>query len=418
MKVTVVNTTDIRGGAAIASFRLFKAIHKVLPETKMLVMEKLTSAKDVRGLNKSILQRVFILIRFSLERISFIIRAKNRELWFTFSPANFGQNIAQQPEIRSADIIHLHWINGGFLSLKSLHKLILTGKPIVWTMQDQWAYTGGCHYTGSCTNFMRSCGDCFFLKNSSEKDISFRIHGKKRKIYKGGNINFIASSNWMAEIASKSSLIGNSNIVVLPNPIDTDVFKPGDKMSIRKQLRLPADKFLILSGAANLKDKRKGFSYLTEALKKMALVNPKISEDYGLITFGKSSEVDDSEIPVFAQAYLKDDASIAKLYQAADVYVIPALEDNLPSTVMESLACGTPVVAFNTGGIPDMVNHKLNGYLAELRNADDLIRGINWVEKHPDLQSLRENCRNKVMENFSHEIISERYINFYSSILK
>jgi glycosyltransferase involved in cell wall biosynthesis len=418
MKITIVNTSDIRGGAAIAAYRLFKVIHGKLPETRMLVREKLTATKDVVCLNSTILQRILINLRFLLERISFILKAKNRDFWFSFSPANFGQDISRVPEIQSADIIHLHWINGGFLSLKSLKKLVKTGKPVVWTMQDMWAFTGGCHYAGSCTNFTRDCGYCFHLKNPSRNDLSYQVLREKLKIFENGDMHFIASSNWMAANARKSKLIGNSKIDVLPNPINTEIFKPASKSDIREELGLPPGRFLILSGAANLKDKRKGFAFLIKALEKMKETDPGISEDYGLITFGKSSEVEDSVIEVYPQSYLKDDYAIARLYQAADVYVIPSLEDNLPSTVMESLSCGIPVVAFNAGGIPDMVDHKKTGYLAELRNVDDLIAGIKWVKNIPDLTLVSENCRNKVVENFSQEVIAEKYINYYRKLLQ
>lgn len=418
MRITIVNTSDIHGGAAIAAYRLFKVIRERLPETRMLVREKLTTTKDITGLNSSFSQRFVNQLRFYLERISFILRSKTKDLWFAFSPANFGQNIIRLPEIRNADIIHLHWVNGGFLSLKSLRKLLKTGKPIVWTMQDMWAFTGGCHYSGSCTNYMRNCGDCFFLKFPSKKDLSNRIHQQKLKIYASNNINFIASSNWMAENARKSSLIGKCKIEVLPNPIDTEIYKPADKLSVRDELGFPRNRFLILSGAANLKDKRKGFVFLMQAISQMKKINPEISEIFGLITFGKSSVVDVSDVPVYPQSYLKDDNSIAMLYQAADVYVIPTLEDNLPSTIMESLACGTPVVAFNTGGIPDMVDHKTTGYLAKLRNVNDLISGINWVKNHTEISQIKKNCRGKVIANFSNEVISAKYINYYRSLLQ
>ncbi len=418
MKITIVNTTDIRGGAAIAAFRLFKALRDRLPETKMLVSEKLTDTANVVGHDNSSWQRLMIKFRFYLERISFILRSDSRDGWFAFSPANTGRDISRHPDIQNADIIHLHWINGGYLSLSSLKKLIKTGKPIVWTLQDMWAFTGGCHYTGTCTNFERGCGDCKYLKFRSGKDLSSRIHRRKMKIFSSGNINFIGSSNWMAESARRSSLAGKSKVTVLPNPIEIEIYKPADKNAIRDRLGLPRDKFLILSGAANFKDKRKGFHYLLQALRLMAETHPEISGHFGLITFGKSSDVNDSPITVYPQAYLKDDNEIAQLYQAADVFVLPTLEDNLPSTVIESLACGTPVVAFNTGGIPDMVDHKSNGYLAELRNTEDIVSGISWVENHPDLNRIRENCRTKVVLNFSPEVVATKYMSFYRTLIQ
>ncbi len=418
MKITIVNTSDIRGGAAIAALRLFKALREKLPETRMLVMEKLTSTKNITGQNSSFWKRIFIRLRFSFELISVIIRSESKDRWFAFSPANFGQSIANLPEIRNADIIHLHWINNGFLSLKGIRKLFDTGKPIVWTLHDMWPFTGGCHYSGSCTNFMKNCGNCPFLKFPADKDLSFQIHRKKIKIYAHGNISFIAVSNWMAENARKSSIIGKCRIEVIPNPIDIDIYKPADMLSMRDELGLPRNKFLIISGAANLKDKRKGFVFLMQALRQIKESRPDISESYGLITFGKSSDVFDSPVPVYPQTYLKDDHSIARLYQIADVFVLPTLEDNLPGTIMESLACGTPVVAFNTGGIPDLVDHKATGYLAELKNVNDLISGIYWVENHPEIYKIRENCRRKVIVNYSPEVITEKYTNFYKSLLK
>ncbi len=418
MKITIVNTSDIRGGAAIAAFRLFKVIHEKFPGTRMLAREKLSLTMNVRGLNNTFWQRFFIKFRFVLEAISFIYRSKSREDWFAFSTACAGQNISHLPEIRDADLIHLHWINSGFLSLKNISEIADTGKPVVWTLHDMWAFTGGCHYSGSCINYLENCGNCLFLKSPGSKDLSYRIHREKQKLWASANISFIAVSYWMAECARKSSLAGSSRIVVIPNPIDTEVYKPADKATIRDELGLPQSTFLILAGAANLQDKRKGFVYLMEALRQMKETIPEIGRSFGLITFGKASNIDNSPVEYYPQSYLKDDYAIARLYQAADVFVLPTLEDNLPGTVMESLACGTPVVAFNVGGIPDMIDHKTTGYLAELKNVSDLIEGINWVKSHPMIQQVEENCRKKVVENFSNEVVAAKYIDFYRSLIQ
>ena len=388
MKITIVNTSDSRGGAAIAALRLFKVLYRKLPETRMFVREKFTDNTGITGLNRSFIQRCKIQWFFLLERFRFIPRAKNKESWFSVSPADFGQCIEQYPEIRNADIIHLHWVQMGFLSTGSIRRIIKTGKPIVWTLHDMWAFTGGCHYPGDCVNYMKECGNCYFLKSPGKNDLTQKHFKKKLRLFANSNISFIAVSNWMAESARKSSLIGKGKITVLPNPIDTEIYKPADKLLVRDELGLPRDKFLILSGAANLQDKRKGFMYLIEAFEKMKQTDPGISEKFGLITFGKLSDVENPAVPIYPQSYLKDDSAIAKLYQAADVFVLPSLEDNLPSTVMESIACGTAVVAFNIGGIPDMIEHKVNGYLAELKNTDDLISGINWVKNHPEIDQL------------------------------
>jgi glycosyltransferase involved in cell wall biosynthesis len=418
MKVTIVNTSDLRGGAAIAAFRLFRALKRELPETGMVVRDKLSGKDEVTGLSDNFIKRSISKIRFYLEIFNFIPRSKNREGWFAFSPARFGQDISGKREIKGTDIIHLHWINNGFLSVKDVRRLTQTNKPVVWTLHDMWAFTGGCHYAGNCTNYIRNCGDCFFLKNSNKNDLSSRLHREKLEFLASGKITFVAVSNWMAETAKRSSILQNCRVEVIPNPIDTGIYKPADKMKARKALGLPADRFLILSGAANLKDKRKGFAYLLDALQDLRREYPQRADRYGLITFGKAITVNDPPVSIFSNSYLRNDTDIAQLYQAADVFVLPTLEDNLPSTVMEALACGTPVVAFNTGGIPDMVDHNMNGYLAALRDVDDLLRGILWIESHPDIETLRQNCRKKVEDNFSPEIVISKHLNLYKSLLK
>lgn len=383
----------------------------------MLVREKISDNTSVKALNDLLLGRIKTKIYFFLERVSFIIRAKNRSVWFDFSVANFGQDISRNPQIKKADLIHLHWINSGFLSLQSLKKISSLGKPVVWTLHDMNTFTGGCHHAGECTNYIGECGDCRFLKAPYKNDISHSIFLKKMEIMNSGIFCFIAVSNWMAERARKSALIGKYRIEVIPNMLDVDIFKPAEKMKIRGELSLPHDKFLILFGAAKLMDKRKGYIYLLQALDEIVKSMPEAAGKLGLITFGQTGEAPKSAVSEYPQYYVKDDIAIAKLYQAADVYVTPTIEDNLPTTVMESLGCGTPVVAFNTGGIPDMVEHKKTGYLAEFKSVEDLITGIQWVQNHPHIETLSENCRRKAVDNFSPEVVLEKHIRLYKSLL-
>ena len=417
MKITFINTSDIRGGAAIAAYRLFSIIRRRFPDSWMVVREKLTKDENILGSDKNLIDRLMHWSRFVLERLTVIPLVKKREYWFSLSPANFGQNISRTKQIRKADLLHLHWTSQGYLSLRGLKKLIKLNKPIVWTLHDMWAFTGGCHYSGKCINYTKTCGDCFYLKNPSPTDITNKVFKRKKKIYRNANITFVTPSQWMADVAGKSGLIGNFRIEVIGNPIDTEIFCPGDKEKVRSELGLPQELFLILCGAANLMDKRKGFNFLIEALQLMGDSEPDLRQNYGLITFGKSSHIDNDLIPVFSQSYLSDNISLAKLYQAADVYILPSLEDNLPGTVMESLSCATPVIAFRTGGIPDMVDHLSNGYLADLKSVDDLIRGIHWIKDHPELSLVKENGRQKVLNNFSQEMIAEKYIRLYNELL-
>ena len=418
MKITIVNTSDIRGGAAIAAYRLYKIISQKHPSSRMLVGEKLSDTAGIIDLNKSELRRALRFIRFVLERITFIVISKSRKVWFDFSPANYGQNISSHPEIKTADIINLHWINSGFLAIRDIKSIVRTGKPIIWSLHDMNTFTGGCHHAGQCTYYTQNCGNCIFVKSPSDKDLSYRVYQRKAKAYEGGNFTFIAVSNWMAERAIKSSLIGNHRIEVIPNFIDINIFKPIDKTLVRDELGFPKDKFILLFGAAKLNDKRKGFEYLIKALVEMKKLRPEISDKYILVTYGKSNWEDTLPVMHYPQFYIKDERMVAKLFQAADLYITPTIEDNLPTTVMESLGCGTPVVAFNTGGIPDMLDHRINGYIAEQKNIFDLINGITWVESHPNIREIRENCRIKAVENFSPDVISEKYLKLCSSLLR
>jgi len=417
MRILHIGTSDRRGGAAIASFRLFLALKKHYRNAEMLVRSKFSNEKEITGMNNSVLQRISIAVRFVIERIVCIIHFKSKELLFFFSPANTGYNIARLKKVREADILHLHWINQGFMSLKDLDKLFRRGKKIVWTMHDMWAFTGGCHYAGECENYIYECGKCPFLRTNNSRDLSYRILKKKEAMYKEAQIIFVSPSRWLAEKASRSHLLSRFDIRVIPNSLDCAVYKPGVKSDVRRSLLLPEDKFLILAGSANLREKRKGFSYLIEALKIMKQRNPEISRNFGLITFGKYSHVYNMPVSVYSQAYVKDDNTMAKIYQAADVFILPTLEDNFPNLVLESLACGTPVVAFKTGGITEMIDHKVTGYLAELKNIHDLVSGIKWMKSYPDIQELKQNCRKKVVENFSFEIIAEKYMKLYSDLL-
>jgi len=418
MKILLIGTSDRKGGAAIASYRLFLSLKKRYKDIKMLVRDKLTSEEDIIGLNNTVSQKIFNSVRFIAERLMFFIYMKSKELLFFFSPANTGQNILNYKEVKEADIIHLHWINQAFISVNQLGKLFQSGKKVIWTMHDMWPFTGGCHYSGECTNYHNECGNCPFLRTNSHKDLSYKVFKKKEKIYKEApRITFVSPSIWLAEKARKSSLLSKFDIHVIPNPIDTEVFKPGIKSDVRKSLRLPEDDFLLLAGSANIKEKRKGFTYLVEAMENMKERNPGIFKNIGLITFGKHSDVENLPVRVYPMAFLKNEKALVEIYQAADLFILPSLEDNLPNLVIESLACGTPVVAFNIGGMPEILDHKETGYLGKPKNVDDIIEGINWIRLHPDLDELKAKCRKKILDRYSPEIVLEKYLTLYKDLL-
>jgi len=420
MKVTLINTTDAGGGAPAACFRLLKALESRQVDVRLQVEEKKTKEPRVTDIGSSALNKLKIRFHFLYERLPFIwFKAKEKPVRFAFSTADMGINISAQPAISGADILHLHWTNSGFLSLKNIRQLFETGKPVVWTLHDMWAFTGGCHYAGDCDHFTNHCGNCWMLRDANEKDISFSGSVRKTKMYKAAdNIVFITCSNWLAEVARTSSLLKGFRIEAIPNPIDTIVFSARDKVAARKKWNIYAQSKIILFGAANIMDRRKGISYLVDALN---ILKKEYNGDQNIevAIFGKNKAFDVNLLPfkVYELGIINSEQDIAELYSLADVFVSPTIEDNLPNTIMESLACGTPVVAFNTGGVPDMVDHKQNGYLAEFKSAADFATGIHYVLSGKSHEGLSLNARKKVLDNFTYDIVAAKYMAVYQSII-
>ncbi|MCF6242802.1 MAG: glycosyltransferase family 4 protein [Bacteroidales bacterium] len=418
MKILLVNKSDKTGGAAVACKRLHTALNKVNVDAHLMVEEKKTNDEKVIDLSPNHIRKKLNFIRFAYERLYFLPFEHSKELRFAFSPACAGQNIHRHPAFINSDIIHLHWFNQGFLSLNSLKNIVHSGKPIVWTLHDMWAFTGGCHYAGECFNYQQNCGNCPFLKNPKEKDLSYRILKKKISIFKNANITFVTCSKWLKDKAQESALLKNFKILNIPNPINTEEFYPTDKIKIRKKLKLPNNKKLLLFAAANINDKRKGLKYLIEALQIYHSENQ--NQEIEIITFGKSDNrvFKNLSYKVHHLGILSKVEAIAGAYNAADVFILPSLEDNLPNTIMEALACGTPVLAFRTGGIPEMIEHKKNGYLAEYKSVNDLKNGIEFILNHPQKNILSKNALEKVKNEYSEEIVAKKYFEVYNYLLE
>ncbi len=425
MKVLLINTEDISGGATVACKRLLNALQKVEGlEVKLLVYQKKSDNPQITGFAQKFWAKKKVFFNFLKERLFFAVFEKNKSVRFAFSPTKAGVDISNHPLVKEADIIHLHWINFGFLSLDSLEKLFALNKPIVWTLHDMWAFTGGCHYAGNCINYQDQCGNCQpYLKKPTPHDLSFKILKRKKIIFSSNqNINFVACSRWLGKVAEESNLVHTANVSVtnIPNPIDTDVFKPFNTLESREELHLPKNKFYLLFGAMNIGDKRKGFSYLAKALHSLKEKYPELGSKIILLVFGKADEDLFEKLP-FETHYLGQIKGLEKMiqaYNAADIFILPSIEDNLPNTVMESMACGKPVVAFDTGGIPEMITHLENGYLADFQSATSLSEGIAYFANLSE-KEYGQACRNarlKVEANYSEELIATQYHAFYQKI--
>ena len=419
MKIVHINNSDIVGGAAVAANRLNVALRNFGIDSNMLVQEAKTEADGVVPVGSGKLHKWKAFARFVYERITFLPYEKNAMLRYAFSPANTGIDISKHPLVKDADIIHLHWINQGYISLKGLKKLFDTGKPIVWTQHDMWSFTGGCHYSGSCLEFLERCSFCPFLKKQAKNDLSARQFVIKKQIYRNTLIHPVACSKWLRALSAESALFRNKDVSSIPNPIDTELFKPLNKTECRKELGLPTDKKLLLFGAANISDLRKGARYLFEALNILIESFPLFKENAEIVVFGKISQETMDNIPftIHRMNFISDVSDIVKLYNASDIFVLPSLQDNLPNTVMESMACGTPVVGFRTGGVPEMIEHKHSGFLAEGRNALSLATGIYETLFLLDVDEISRNARQKVLDEYSQDVVAKQYVDVYEKLL-
>lgn len=418
-EILLVSTSDTTGGAAIACSRLLEALHKQGAAVNLLVQSSKESNKNVISLAKSLWQKGCSLIRFTYERLLFFLKEKDASTRFAFSPANTGVDITQHPAFLSADIIHLHWINGGFLSIKSLEKIAQSGKVVLWTLHDMWAFTGGCHQAGTCRGYKNQCGHCPMLSNPHSSDLSARLLKRKKTLFQHSKFHFITCSNWLQIRAKSSALLKNATVTSLPNAIDTNFYQPQNKTNLRKKYGICQGAFLILFGAYNINHPKKGFSYLLEALQILASRQACLPEKIEVLIFGKSKGFDKTLIPfkVHALDYLHNQETIAELYTMANVLAYPSLADNLPNTLLESMACGTPAVAFSIGGIPEIITHQENGYLCNEPSAEALIEGIVWVLRHPNILDLNQKARQKVLDSFSEPVVSQKHLALYASLL-
>lgn len=408
-----LSTFHWEGGAGVAAARLHQALRKAGVDSRLMVSEINRPGPETYAWADSPWKSKKAWGRFVLERLYFLPQEKDKSVRFAFSPAVAGADITEHPLVQQASIIHLHWVNFGFLSLKSLEKLFAMGKPIVWTLHDMWTFTGGCHYNRGCERYLSHCQCCPYLKCPGEHDISFRQFERKRRIYNQAPLTLISPSRWLDHLVQKAALTGGMPSQAIPNCIDTDFFKPGERQAARQALNLPSDKKLLLFAGANTQDPRKGFAYFREALQDPALATCEVM----ILGKGQSEHFSDMPVKTHFLGKISDPAQMVQAYRAADMLVVPSLEDNLPNTIMEAMACGTPVAGFNTGGIPEMAEHGVSGYIAEARSAKSLSDGMQWILQNNGTGTVSQHAREKVLATYSEDIVARQYSQLYESLL-
>ena len=363
----------------------------------------------------------------ALEKLDFLRFEADKSIRFAFSHGRTGINVSNWQAVKDADIIHLHWINKGFVSLNGLEDLLGLGKKIVWTCHDMWPFTGGCYHPRGCDNFTRECGNCQYLKQPSQSDLSSQVFQTKKSVFSkaGGRLQFVTPSAWLKNQADKSGIvkdligIGDAGVMpeikVIPNPIDTDYFKPLDLKLVNSLENAP---FVLMFAAANLGNPAKGFAEFRSICN--GLVELGFNDIMALVVGENRLPNGDLGLncPVTELGFISDAKQMRDAYWQADVYVTTSHEENLPTTIMESLSCGVPVAAFAVGGIPEMISpsgdHQ-TGWLAEKLDVKSLIQGIaSYIEMEASKRvKLQEASRNAAVVNYGSVSIAQRYVSLY-----
>lgn len=417
MRVLIVNTSERAGGAAVAAWRLTEALNNNGVKARMLVGDKQTDNITVAALPG----RRRHMWNFLWERfVIFAHMGFRRDHIFEVDIANAGTDITRLREFREADVIHLHWINQGLLSTSGIKKILASGKPVVWTMHDMWPATAICHLTLGCKAFRTKCARCRLLPgHGGDNDLAAKTWKRKADMLGGSHISYVTCSQWLAGEARSSALLKGHTVRTIPNPIDTGIFSPADRAEARRAAGLPADKRIILFVAQRTTNRYKGMDYLTEACRMLAEQYPDMKTGTAVAIIGGHADEVAAGIPFesFPLGYIDDERSMAAVYNAADAFVLPSLSENLPNTIMEAMACGVPCVGFRVGGIPEMIDHRENGYVADYRNTEDLARGLRWVLYEADGEKLRVSALRKVATNYSQRSVAMKYIEVYNHAL-
>lgn len=424
IKVLSVCSSDAKGGAARAAYRIHQGVKDLGVESRMFVKEKKSGDADVILLDEFIpknpLYKVFDWARNKW--MNMMQRARwNRypERDDSYMSDLRGSDLHGALQKLDYDVLHLHWINLRFIPLKALPH----NKPIVWTLHDSWPFCGVCHYFFECEKYRSQCGNCPSLRSDNVEDLSYRIWKKKAEIYKDLDLHIVSPSQWLADCARQSSLLGQFPVEVVPNCLDVDSFRPLDEGEISQKWQNFQDetfvKPIVLYGAMDAAtDYRKGFADLVAALR--LLEKNGHCDDFELIVFGaKESELSfDVNIPIHYVDYVYDTKELVSLYNLANVMVVPSLSENLSCIIMESLSCATPVVAFNIGGNGDMIEHQINGYLAKEKDDADLAEGILWCLENNADNSLGKAGREKVLREYTYEAVCGKYKDLYERVLQ
>lgn len=404
MDVALLNSKDAGGGAVQATLRLHWGLLETGIDSKLLVQYKSSSEQSIVG-PRAWWRRLIGPYRPLLDSIP--TRQYRRRQADSFSPSCLPDSVEKRIKQYDPDLVHLNWVTGGYLRIESIGAI---DRPIVWTMHDMWPFTGGCHFSAGCTRYQERCGDCPILNSDDDGDLSRRVWNRKQSTFNDIDPVFVAPSRWLAKHAASSSLIGNCRIERIPYGLDLPKYRGVDGSVGREHFGLPSEAKVVLFGA-NAASNRKGYHHLKAALGALQGT----LDELKLVVFGPFDGAHDAfGFPVHELGYL-DQRTLRLAYAASDVLVIPSVQDNLPNVVLESMACGTPCVAFDIGGLSDMIDHGSTGYLADPFDREDLAAGIMEILLG-DADRYERRSKAKVESEFDIVDVVEQYSTLYREL--
>jgi glycosyltransferase involved in cell wall biosynthesis len=422
MNIVQISTHDFEGGAARAAYRLHRGLQQIGETSLMVSRYKVSGDDSVLALPESN-SHPASKEAFFLETViqGHYIDTHRTDLSNTlFSLPYPGYDLSHLPQVRGADIINLHWV-ARYQSLPTLQKLFALGKPVVWTLHDQWAFTGGCHYTAGCERYREDCAVCPQLADDPF-DLTAAVLKDRLGYFKNGNLTIVTPSRWMAGCARESRLFKDLRVEVIPNSLETDFFRPLPKSEAKMKLGLKPEMITVLFGATDVKEKRKGFQTLLSAIR-CCSGDPRVQEltaagRFKILCFG--SPGDDLQavgIPVVPLGFLDTEEKIRLVYAASDLFILPSLQDNLPNTVLEAMSCGTPVIGSKVGGIPDMIQDGVSGYLVEPNDSQELAETIvSVIFETGRLERMGRSCRQQVEAEYKLSTQAKRYLALYQEL--
>lgn len=422
MKIIHINTFDVEGGAARAVYRLHQGLLEIGEKSLILCRDKKSQDNTVIQLIANCKQDSNDFEDFRSIQTHYISNNRTSLTNTLFSFCYPGLDLAQLPIIHNSDVINLHWVADQFQSPLTIKNLLQLGKPVIWTLHDMWAFTGGCHYSASCQKYETECVNCPQLDNDIY-GLTSAILQDNIACFNHPRLTIVTPSHWLAGCVKKSRVFSQNNVEIIPNSINTKIFTPTLKSCAKASFNIDLDELILLVGASTAKERRKGFQELIEVLKTcqqneqiIRLIN---NNKIRIWCFGESFDgFQELKFNVTPLGFINSDEKLSLIYSAADILILPSLEDNLPNTLLESMSCGTPVIGFNIGGIPDLVNDGITGFLSYENNLQEMAYKIIELIFNSSLrQNMSNNCRETILNNYTLEIQANNYLNLYRKLV-